>query len=321
MKKRAILLLGLIVTVTAIKAQFMVPNEKKAKAVSGRTLIVRLDEPDYQLLRKYRKDPKKTAKYKADVEKHNELLMSCIKKYWQLNEHVVFETGLKADDKARADKTGKYVVLYGEDDYEVTRTTKRVIKHACYKVKLRLGENNKPLFSVSLPSDALTQVDYKFICRQFDKYVTAGAQGISTKKMWDVEGNLRIMAQKTLVLPKNIMALSEREAREVYPRELSYVEDMKVIDKRILAGDDDFIFLTLIWSYIKDNYLFAAVDASTMDIVALLGTGSFNLSFSVPIDAALVDVWSYRSALKLKEKHLKYLSSRKAMEKNNHCMF
>lgn len=318
MIKKNIVLVILMLTALNLSAQYFIPKQKNVLKLEGRHIIVRLEEPNYKVLRKYKKDPQKAEEYKAKIEKRNDLFKECIAKYWKLKNDLSYEVGLTADDKAHADKNNT-AILCAELGTETRLGAKVRRDFSCYRIALMLPESKVPLFRVSFPSEDLTEVDYKFAFKQFDKYIKASLAGMKTMELWDIEGNLRLLADNKLIIKKSNTELTIDEVREAYPNKIDFAKEGESLDDIILKGSDDTLFLTYIWSEITQSYMFTVVKASTMDVVALLGTGQKSVSFGIPLGNRLVNLYSFRSELTLEKKHFEYLASRKAMERNNKC--
>ncbi|MCT4647096.1 MAG: hypothetical protein N4A74_19060 [Carboxylicivirga sp.] len=316
MIKNLTIIVVLIAICSISNAQFFVPKQKDALKLEGRKLIVRLEEPDYKLLRKYKKKPKELERYKNEVALRNDILKKSVEKYWNLQKQIENQVNYDADDKAKADKRKQYAVLYTEFGEETMRTTKTIKKFPCFRVALRLSEDKYPLFSVSLPSSILSELDYKFIFHQFDKYIAAGIKGAKTKSLWDVEKNLNTLSSTKLIMPKSVTELTLDEVKEEYPHDIEMLNNIDDVEAMALS-DDHVLYITSVWSEIRTSYMLTVVDSKTMDIVALLGEGRKKFSLYIPLGINLIDVVSYKSDLGLTRKHFKYLASRKAMEKNN----
>ncbi len=65
--------------------------------------------------------------------------------------------------------------------------------------------------------------------------------------------------------------------------------------------------------------MFAVVKASTMDVVALFGSGEKYVHFGIPLENGINNHYSFRSEINLEKEHFEYLASEKSMVRNNKC--
>lgn len=308
----------------------MVPKTKAVADIKSKTLLVQLIEPNSKTERKLRKEKGALDLYYDYVKIRNEVLKKSMEAYWTLNSDILFLSEAEIESKLRTGKD-KYVVYWEEWDFNRRESAKVIYEIEGYILKIREGGSKHPFFEVTMPSEILNEADYKFALHQFDKFINAGIKGLKRKdkSLYDKEKSLQVVSEKTLVISEDWLKISEEQAHELYEYDLLITDNLN-IDRIVMNGDKDKLYLTNVWSDAKKLYLIAVVDAENQDIVNLYSVGGFMLDALVPTNFTFndgnisdinaerpaVSLFSFRSKFVLGKKDLKNITSKMAIKMN-----
>jgi len=328
MKKISLVAMIIMVFAICSNAQFHVPSTKDVVDIKNKTLIVQLIDGDAKFEKKLSKV--ELAQYHDYINTRNNIIKSCFEEYWTLNEKLEFLSPKEVESKIRQG-SDRYVIYYEEWGVNEMRSANVIRKFEGYKLQMKKADKKKPFFEITMPSEILNEADYKFILHQFEKFIMAGIEGKKRKdkSLYDKEKSLKIIEDKTLVVEKDWLEISEAEAQEIYGKEL-IITDNQEIDRIILDGDEEKLYLTNLWSYSKNTFMIAVVEASTQDIVNLYSVGGVQFDVLVPTDFIIgigessgtglersaVSLISFRTKFGLGKKDFKYITSKTAVKMN-----
>ncbi len=331
MKKVYILFLVSLFQCIALKsiAQFEFPKSDDAIEFKKRSLIVELKEEDPSELKKLAKDTEGLKAYKDRTANYNKMVKDFITPdHWKLNSKIEYKTTTEIDALIKSGSS-EYSILHSSWFSKTQRTNANMItKYSVYSFVGYLIEDAKKrndneyikgeVFSVSLPASKIKPGDLIFVLNVFNNYITASANGMSKKDMFDVEKNLETIKTKTLLLDEKSLQSSKDDILKAYTYPLEIV-DREVIEKAILEKNSTYFFPVLIWSDAHNYYLFVAANTADGNLLAKMGTGGFNITVGSANESTktYTSLISYNSYLLISDKVVGTIASSKAQKINN----
>lgn len=249
--KKVLTLLLLLACIT-LKAQWGLAKKETVDALKSRTLIVVVEEPNAELMKKL--DAAQKEFYSKDVEEYNISMKELMPKYWKWNDKVEFKTRSEVEQLVKS--KSKLFAYIENTKYKVNFANKMSL-NATQKLKkgelmlmggdyaetamaVRLTDENSlgnPVYGIYLPSVFPSKGEMVFALKQLQlqlKYKSQGMKDGAINSLY--KENAKQLVSKTLLLSKEKISLSEAEVKKVYPFTFQIV-DMNRIEQAFLSDD------------------------------------------------------------------------------------
>lgn len=258
MKKLILLFLSLWTTISL--AQYGAAKQADAEAVKSRTLLVVLEEPNPDVIKKL--DQAEKDYYNSEIEKYNKLIQEVMPKYWKFSK-VEFKSRKEVNELVKSKNTNYAYFQFSKfsSSYQMPAGVKTLMKiqknddvliGGDYKetdVEVRLTEKNPlgpPVYGAYMPSPFPTAGEMVYGIKQVQlqlKYKSEGLKDGAINAM--MKQNAKEMPKYTLLIDKARIDLKEDEIKKHYPFPFELVTKER-IDEAFLKEENDkvaFVFI------------------------------------------------------------------------------
>lgn len=258
------LLVSLVICHFAVQAQpdpiLRVGSQDEVKEAKTRPLLLMLAEEDPKVLVQYQRKPRELESYRETIKRMNEGLQTAVTKFWTFSAQPAIKTKAEVD-KLIAQKSKAYCVMSTRYDmfqsYETRSTvdapnvSKRYLSAVNEIISVRLdvieevGKPN-PVYYQNTPNLYPSDGDMAIVMMVMQNAMQSRLDGKKPQAFWnEVDQNKLALPDKTLLLDKNQIKVSEEEIRSVYPHPFRVV-DYEMVEKAILERDPGFALVQIV---------------------------------------------------------------------------
>jgi hypothetical protein len=346
MKRRSSLITVLItlLIVQIGQSQFLI-NSKGAKGAQTalmQPMLVELHDVDEEVLKDLNEEEK--LEYRKSVTSANEIRTAAFRKYWKIGQELIFIERSKAEALL---KSKNYTVFGG---YRFEPTSAKSInpqsnntpqstsdapttakEYGIYLTTSDGGVRNIPEVRVVMSYEIETEMDYKFVLLNLQKYLIAESEGkkYGDASLYDKEKNIVTLQEKTLWFDKDMLdtvkySFAEALADYKHPGKLKFCTGAEIY-KALEEENSSAMFINYLYNESKTLWMYAIIDAATMNVVALQPPNRVHLIFATRTgtdqernmakfhggryySSAPQTVWQFRVKLQLRRADFKYLA-------------
>jgi hypothetical protein len=335
MFKRFILVFFLFF-VSIIHAQFRLMSNELLEKIRHKNLIVVLKN----------ETPTKEDNIEEEIEiKFNTLYNIAVKeeveKYWKLTDGSV----LFMDEKHIFNIPESEILncIFLESDWTLKSSS---IQGDFLMFSFKLNQfdilaKKSNIFEVTyVPDEFISNADVIFMSKVLNNHINASKKHEKYKDYFNFDSNMSTLENKTLLIDSLITTMPLDSIKRIYKENVE-IESAENIAKQIVSQSKNHLFIRLIWSNSRGFAMYDVFDTSTCDIISCIGSGGVRFTigsrenkYSGPSGTSNFfdpkrypytnsrrgqegfSVELYKSALKIKKAHLKYISSRLAQKVN-----
>jgi hypothetical protein len=343
--KKTILYFLLIFLSSSAFSQFSIPIKTDAVECKNRTLLVELKEKEQKVLDKYKRKGlfQEQMEYLAKIEAYNQNIQDMVNKYWKLNKNILYKTTQEIEELVNIDNH-KYIVfssgwrgeksvvgsgismtkyftfsLYFSEkfkkrnQYEIDKSGKMTVSRGPY------------IFKISIPSNLLSEADYKFIIDQFNYNINYATELGEKSNFWGFfqlpkcgASNYEKARNAILLIPKEMLHsdLSITDIGKIYEYKFIVIS-LRENDSMVLNSLKNHIYFHFAWSDNIRDIAYVICDCETgAPIIEMTSGSSGFVLLGIPSSKPgyVSPLLSMRQQIAIKEEHFTTLNG---LIKNN----
>lgn len=319
-------------------------DEKDSKEALSRPLHISLFDAKENVLKDLNEEEK--AEYRKIVAEANELRINAFRKYWTTGQELIFVE----ESKLAEIIASQPITLFRGSQYQASSAMStsdaktQPMRYGIYTAKLDKKKSVAyfPEVRMVVQNELETEMDYKFVLHNLQKFIVAESAGkkFNDESLYDKPKNIATLSTKELWFDKDMLdtvgySRTEALAEYEHPGKLKFCTGEEIYLAQEQANPTA-MFLTYLLSDLHDYWVYAIVDAATMDILAIQPPGRVHFVVGARTDYNDINnaekfrkgmgpyrravkpsvIWQARIKLQLGKRDFKYLASAATVKMN-----